>query len=263
MQFKINQMPDMKLRSREEIIDEIAILISMHKRGLLGGDVMPEDARPKEIDVSSRDNFHFLTLPMALNYQRNSYTLWKAAAITFLDQSTVDIFDPRKVVLMDISEVREKLTKHKLALQPNKHIDTWMRISTAINKLSNGDIRELFKVNDLDVIKLRKCIQVDNKKDFPYLSGSKIFNYWLYVMGEYTPLKLTNRQEITIAPDTHIIQASIKLGVTSLDLDAAAINREIVSNEWNELLRGTGMLPIDIHTPLWLWSRAGFPDLAK
>jgi hypothetical protein len=25
-----------------------------------------------------------------------------------------------------------------------------------------------------------------------------------------------------------------------------------------EILRGTGLVPIDIHTPLWLWSRSGF-----
>ena len=32
----------------------------------------------------------------------------------------------------------------------------------------------------------------------------------------------------------------------------------IVVDRWNELFRETKYNPIDIHTPLWLWSRNGF-----
>lgn len=35
----------------------------------------------------------------------------------------------------------------------------------------------------------------------------------------------------------------------------------IVIDRWNELFKGTKYKPIDIHTPLWLWSRNGFIDL--
>lgn len=42
---------------------------------------------------------------------------------------------------------------------------------------------------------------------FPYLGGNKICNYWLYVMEQYTDVKFIDRENITVAPDTHVIQA--------------------------------------------------------
>ena len=35
----------------------------------------------------------------------------------------------------------------------------------------------------------------------------------------------------------------------------------IVVDRWNELFRETKYNPIDIHTPLWLWSRIGFKEV--
>jgi len=39
---------------------------------------------------------------MALNYQRNSYTLWQCANKTYKDPDTMDIFDTKAVVAMDV-----------------------------------------------------------------------------------------------------------------------------------------------------------------
>ena len=93
------------------------------------------------------------------------------------------------------------------------------------------------------------------------MSGPKICNYWLYVIDNYTDANLTNKDALTIAPDTHVIQASIRLGlVDQMDYNNSNI-QNIVSEEWKKLLEGTGILPIDIHTPLWLWSRGGFKTI--
>lgn len=74
------------------------------------------------------------------------------------------------------------------------------------------------------------------KMNFPYLGSNKICNYWLYVMEQYTDVKFVDRENITVAPDTHVIQAS----------------------RWQEILKGTDLFPIDVHTPMWLWSRGKF-----
>jgi len=66
---------------------------------------------------------------MALNYQRNSYKLRESAFKSWEDSLTREIFDLQKVVHMNEEELREKLLKHKVALQPNKHIQTWKTIS--------------------------------------------------------------------------------------------------------------------------------------
>lgn len=247
---------------KKDIVKNIQILIEMHKTGRLGGEIMPEDARPLEIDIHSSDNYQFLTLPMALNYQRNSYKLWESAAKTYLDPNTKDVFNPRLVTKMSLDSLKEKLLKHKVALQPVKHIDTWRRLCNTITELFDGDIRILFEKYDNDVVRIREVMQEIEKKRFPYLSGHKIFNYWLHVMEIYTPLKLKNRIEITVAPDTHIIQGSLRLGLIKGNIEEISQNRIIVSDEWKKVLANTEISPIDIHTPLWLWSKRGFPEIS-
>jgi hypothetical protein len=67
-----------------------------------------------------------------------------------------------------------------------------------------------------------------------------------------------DRKNITIAPDTHIIQSSAMLGlVDPEDIKLANVNK-IVAELWNTILERTDKCAIDIHTPLWLWSRNNF-----
>ena len=60
--------------NKKEILDKVDKLIVMYKNGDLGGEIMPEDSNP-HFEKSSVENYLYFTLPMALNYQRNSYTL--------------------------------------------------------------------------------------------------------------------------------------------------------------------------------------------
>ncbi|USN54998.1 MAG: hypothetical protein H6765_11280 [Candidatus Peribacteria bacterium] len=69
---------------------------------------------------------------MALNYQRNSYTLREAALASFQDPTTQEVFDLQAVVSLPIEQLRAKLLLHKLALQPNKHISTRRTIAETV-----------------------------------------------------------------------------------------------------------------------------------
>lgn len=247
--------------SKDDLLSNVDQLIDAYRNGKLGGEFMPEDARPTEIELNSRENYLFLTLPMALNYQRDSYKLWEAAAKTYLDSETNDVFYPEKVVSMTVDALREKLVKHKLALQPNKNIEIWSRISKILNQEFESDVRILLEECDNDVEQITKIITVDHKKGFPYLSGQKIFNYWLYVLGDYTPTVLSNKDLITVAPDTHVMQASLRLGLVSGDIKTISKDRSLVANAWKDALKGTKYSSIDVHTPMWLWSRKGFPSI--
>jgi hypothetical protein len=243
-----------------EIISAVRKLREYHALGLLGGEKMPEDANPG-LDKSSKDNFHYFTLPMALNYQRNSYKLWEGALTTYEDPETHFVFIPEQVVLTSEEKLRAALVKHKVALQPNRHSNIWRTISETLVKYYQGDVRNLFIANDNSIDLILKEVQINRKKEFPYLSGPKIANYWLYVISQYTNSKLKNKNCLSIAPDTHVIQASIMLGVIEESDDHNAI-RSKVAIAWQEILSGTELCPIDIHTPLWLWSRRNFqPDI--
>ena len=246
--------------NKEEVLKKVDILYNMWKKGSLGGEVMPEDANP-HLDKSSLENYIYFTLPMALNYQRNSYKLWKSALNTYNDKETNFVFNPKICLEKSFEEVQYALIKYKIALQKQKQTEIWLTLCKTFVELYDGDIRKLFNSLDNDVDKIKDFIQKENKKKFPYLSGTKICNYWLYVIYQYTDRKYKNIEHLTVAPDTHVIQATHRLGlINNEELNKNDV-RLIVVDIWNELFRETKYNPIDIHTPLWLWSRNGFKEV--
>jgi hypothetical protein len=237
----------------QELIDKCRTLIKAFKEGKLGQTKMPEDSNPGFSEEDFEARLAYFTLPMALNYQRNSYKLWESALKTYKDKETNKVFNIKEAANMGEEELKNLLTKYKLALQPNKHIHTWKTISKTVYG-SFGSFSNLIKEADNDYLKLREIVQVKRKKDFPYLCGPKIFNYWCFILKEYEKIRLKNSKFIEIAPDTHITKCSVILSV----IDNENISKEEISRKWREALEGSEINPIDMHAPLWFWSRNGF-----
>lgn len=246
--------------NRKHILEQVNKLIIMYKNGNLGGEVMPEDANP-HFEKSSLENYLYFTLPMALNYQRNSYTLWESALKTYNDEETRFVFNPKLCLEKSFEEVQYALTKYKVALQKQKQTEIWLALCNTFVELFDGDIRKLFDELDNDVDKIRDYIQKQNKKKFPYLSGTKICNYWMYVIYQYTDRRYKNIEKLTVVPDTHVCKATLKLGLINNEEFNSSNVQLIVIERWQELFKDTKYKPIDIHTPLWLWSRNGFKEV--
>ena len=246
---------------RKAVLSKAERLMQMHKEGLLGGEVMPEDANP-HLAKDSLENYLYFTLPMALNYQRNSYSLWQSALQTYHDAETRFIFDPWQCLASSFADVQRAITKYKLALQRQKQTEIWIKLCETLAANFAGDIRTLFDENNNDIERIKRYVQTEHKKEFPYLSGVKICNYWLYVLYQYTDRSFHNLDALTVAPDTHVCKASLKLGlITEDDFRSSNVQAGVI-DAWKELFANTEYKPIDIHTPLWLWSRNGFADIS-
>ena len=250
------------MKKLNDLVKNCRVLLEAYKLGKLGQTIMPEDSHPHFSNKESR--LAYFTLPMALNYQRDSYKLWEAALKTFNDPTTRFVFDVAKVSKASEEDVRKALMKYKVALQPNKHINTWRTIAKTIHD-TWGSFTKLFEVSEDDFLNLKQTVQIDYKKGFPYLSGPKIFNYWSFIISTYGGINLLNRGYIEIAPDTHITQCSVKLGVITEE-EAETLTKDVIPQRWRELLKKSAINPIDMHPPLWFWSRNGFlftlPDVS-
>ncbi len=237
-------------------IEKCSRLIEAFRSGKLGQTKMPEDTSPMFLPSEQERRLSYFSLPMALNYQRDSYKLWESALKTYLDPATKEVFDISVVAKMDKDALRESLLKYRLALQPNKHIETWQTLAKTI-AYNFGSFQNLILTSNTDYLQLKEIVQQTYKKGFPYLSGPKIFNYWAFILCEYGHVPLASREYIEIAPDTHITQGSVRLGVITLD-EAKSLSKERISERWRLALKGSGINPIDMHPPLWFWSRNGF-----
>lgn len=236
------------------LIEQCHKLIYAYKEWLLGNMKMPEDSYPEF--QTQEERLCYFTLPMALNYQRNSYTLWESANNTFQDPETKRVFDMQKVSNTDKNTLAQALLKHKVALQPNKHTQTRSTISQTIYQY-RWSLEKLLEQCNYDFLLLRQTIQKDHKKWFPYLSWPKIFHYRSYILWEYCSVKLTNREYIEIAPDTHVIQCSIRLWIM-YEEESLTLTRDQISQRRRDALSWSGILPIDMHSPLWFRSRNNF-----
>lgn len=242
------------MEDREKILKKVRLLMKLYYDGKLGGEKMPEHENPG-LNKASKENYLYFTLPMALNYQRNSYVLWECA--NRLYKQSPMLFDCAWAAQIPLNELRDILVEYKVALQPNKQPVIWKTLCSTFAEKFNGDIRCFFSDMDYTVIKIKEYIR-NNKKLFPYLGGNKICNYWLYVMEQYTDAEFNDREYITVAPDTHVIQASIKLGVITAEEASGSDVQLKLAQRWFDLLKDTEYRPIDVHTPMWLWSRGKF-----
>lgn len=238
-----------------EMLDRVLKLHGLFLRGQIPT-LAQHEVNPG-LSKGSRENYLYFTLPPSLNFQRQSPAMWAAALKTWEDSETNYLFFPEQVELRSREEVQKSLLKHKLALQLNKHTDIWIAVSKAFSTYFKSDPRELFKTADWDVVQIHRVIQQDMRKDFPYLSGPKMANYWLYILLHYTDAPFRNRQEISIIPDTHVLQSSVKLGL--VDATASPLT---VAAVWKELLKDSELAPVEMHPVLWNWSRNNFfPDV--
>ena len=232
---------------RNEILQRIDRLLVLYRSGALGGAIMPEDANPG-LKKGSVENYLYFTLPMALNYRRSCYALWESALKTYRDPETRFVFDPAACLNHTFEDTQAALTKHKVALQRQKQMEIWLALCRTFVKFFNGDIRRLFDHMDNDVNRIRRFIQVENKKRFPYLSGTKICNYWMYVIWQYTDRSYCNPEALTVAPDTHVCKTTHQLGlITETELNSTG------EEKLNKLLEAMRRVPSTVNRQAWLF----------
>lgn len=193
---------------------------------------------------------------MSLNYRRNSSQLWSAALHTFEDGETTDVYSASTVAQMPPAELTEKLTKYKVALQPNRHVLNWSTISQTV-ATEWGSFTRLLEACDYDFIQLKGVVQQTHKKGFPYLAGPKLFNYWCHILNSRCDVDLQNKELVDIAVDTHITKGSVALGVITED-ESAKMSAVEIATKWREALDGSEIAPVDMNEALWFWSRNGF-----
>jgi hypothetical protein len=235
----------------EDMLDKVQKLLSYYDQGLIPT-LAQHEVNPG-LPRGSRENYLYFTLPVCINFQRSSPAMWASALKTYEDETTRYVFFPEQLAQADPDQVRADLTKHGLALQPNKHVLIWTTIARTLHEFYADDPRVLIAEAHRDAGELINLLQVTHRKRFPYLSGPKLSNYWPFILSLYTDAQFRSPESISIIPDTHVLQSSVHLGLvpagaTPLQVEAA----------WKTLLAGSGINPSRVHPVLWNWSRNRF-----
>ena len=233
------------------LLERVRRLHAHYQQGLIP---VPEqhEVHPK-LPLESRENYLYFTLACCLNFRRSSVGLWRSALATYQDAECRYLFEPANVMRRDATEVRKGLSKHRLAIQINRHPRIWIAICQTLAEHYGGDPRNILVEADFDAGRVIKNLQHDMRHLFPYLGGRKLSNYWLFILSRFTDAPLTNLDEISIIPDTNVIKSTIHLGLADDD-----VTPQRVEEIWNIITDEIGLAPIELHPVLWNWARNRF-----
>lgn len=241
---------------RTKLIGQCDALIVAYRNGGLGNCELPEDDSPTFAAGETETKLVYFTLPMALNYRRNSTQLWQAAHATYDDTETRNIFSIPQAASLSLDDLRAQLLKYRTAMQPTRHTLTWSTIARTIYK-EWGTVTQLLETANYDFLALKELVQTTHRKGLPYLAGPKLFNYWCFILAAKCDVALGNKEFIDIAVDSHVLKCSIKLGVVT-PAEASKMSTTAIADRWRERLAGSHIAPTDLNVPLWFWSRNGF-----
>jgi len=187
--------------------------------GIFGKNIMPEDllwgSDLSETGVKKKSYEHlmFITMVVSIDYQRDADKLWQAGRNTIDDAETKWLFSPKIVKDKPIDEIMTAMKKHRLSQKYGKDAEIWKRVSGSFVRHYDSDPRNLIKECEYDAMKLfNKKYDIRFKKDFPFLSGNKIFPLWIRMLHDNLGIKLKNLEKMPIPVDVHIARATFTTG---------------------------------------------------
>jgi hypothetical protein len=230
------------------------------------GDTLPDGVRP-----GSLEHIFFITLTMAVNYQRDIPALWTSARRTFEDETTRFLFYPAEIQKAPADQVAADLQKHGLARKVDKDAYIWRTVALSFLKKYDGDPVNLFKQCNwyanviLDNVRnARHYYKNRAYPDFPYLRGENTGPYWLKVLRDRAGLSFVNMDRVLLPVGMHVARATLSLGVVrgryTGELKPLS---DLIRKAWAQSVQGQvtdggrEMIALDMGEPLWYLSRRG------
>lgn len=230
--------------------------------GILSRAELPESKPPSDVERGSYEHVMFLTLTVALDYQRSANDLWNSARITFEDQMTKWVFSPQEVAKRNHDELVTSLAKYKLSKKKEKDAKIWQTVATSFLELFGGDPRKLFEKYDYDAPQIFHSMRTIYGKKFPYLAGStgtsKILSLWIRILHDEANIEFKNLNDVPLPIDIHTARSTITTGCLAGVFDGPFSGLvEQTKKAWIEACKGTSYYPLQIDEPLWNLSRFG------
>jgi len=232
---------------------------------------MPEDEPPTGVTRGTLDHIIFLTLTVAIDYQRDAHALWDAARQTWEDLETRFLFDPDEVSEAPAEVVLPAMKKHRLSKKHTNDAKIWQTVAGSFARKWDGDPRHFLADCEWDAPTVLRRLKEDRHrsevrvaKDFPFLGGNKIGPLWLRMLRDNACVtNLRNLDLVPIPVDVHIARASLSLGIVNGSYSGAMepLFRQI-RTAWAESVKGLEvegrpMIALDVDEPLWHLSKFG------
>jgi endonuclease III len=174
--------------------------------------------------------------------------LWKRSRGAY--ELHAERFTPKEILKVSPRTV-ENFVKKLGARYYTNAAKTWIRISKVLAEKYDEDPRNLTK-EPLEIAEVKQKL-----KDFPYLRGNKLTNFYIRAMGEIGLLKVKNLEELDIPVDKQVARFTIYTGVLKL-LSEQFVGcaqeqplRGLIEEAWRHAAKTLGTAPWKLDEPIW------------
>lgn len=209
---------------------------------------MPEYRLPKNLVPGSKEHALYLTYIISIDYMTDAEKLWRNAREAY--ELYPENFTPEKILAFSDRTLTVFLRELGARFSPYA-AKTWKKISKILKHKYNDDPRNI-TATPLTVEEIKQKL-----KDFPYLRGPKLANFYIRAMGETGLFKVRNLNELDIPVDKQVTRFTIYTGVLKLQggkFQGCANDdplRSIIQEAWRKAAKALGIAPWKLDEPIW------------
>lgn len=245
--------------------------------GIHGNKEMPEDIVPKGAAKGSLDHLLFITLTVAIDYQRDADALWAVSRRSFEDLKTRYLYDPEALHKTPFKKIIEDIQKYGLSKKSKQDPTIWRTVGVTFYKKWGGSPLNFLEDCEWDALTILKRLKGDahlyngrEVPDFPFLRGNKIGPLWLRMLRDNVGIsKLENLRKVPIPVDIHIARATLATGIVHGAYRGKLDDLfEYIRSAWFRGVEGLKvanrpMIALDVDEPLWHLSKYGCANRDK
>jgi len=239
--------------------------------GIHGRMDMPEDEPPQGVVAGSLEHILFITLTVAIDYQRDADALWASSRRTYADPETRYLFHPQSLHEVPFSKVIQDMQKYGRSKKQRNDAYIWKTVAVSFYKKWQGDPRNFLASCNWSAPTILKHLKTDthveNNRatwDFPFLRGNKIGPLWLRMLRDNVHMKeLQDLHLVPIPVDIHVARATLALGLVRGQYEGSLDTLfEEIRKVWFKSMEGLGiegrsMISLDVDEALWHLSKYG------
>jgi endonuclease III len=238
IQFKVNE------EKAIEIAEKLLDFFYRQKRRVEGY----QAELPSNLDRESKEHALYLTYVISVDYMTDADKLWKKSRKAY--ESKPEKFRP-EVILNLGNRILQRFVRDIGARFPSNGAKTWKTISRILLEKYDGDPRNITR-RPLSIGEIK-----DKLKEFPYLKGGKLSNFYIRAMGENKLFKITNFDEHDISVDQQVARFTVYTGVLQLISDRfeGCVHKDpfkdLIENAWRKAAKANNIPPWKLDEPIW------------
>jgi len=219
-----------------------------NRKGFFADYSMPEYVLPRNLKDGTREHALFLTYVISIDYMTDAEKLWKRSRGAY--ELYPERFTPEEILKLS-SRTVENVVKSLGARFYSNAAKTWIKISKLLVDKYGGDPRNITR-EPLDIVEIKRRL-----REFPYLRGSKLSNFYIRAMGETGLFKVENLNELDIPVDKQVARFTMYTGVLKLlsEQFTGCVHEEpmrsLIEEAWRNAAKKLSTAPWKLDEPIW------------